>query len=493
MYICTVLQLLDDMSFCVDFTSKKQLDPMVILRTIVGKGLKIMAVSKEFPCMRFGLIDESLRGIEVNKEDDGYEVRINSCSSWGDYYLFDLTINVLQELCGVRGISEDGDPIDDAFAVFDDEWISRDMTSNWDTICSLVRYGGSTFSMYGMFLPFCVGPRMLLSKGISLYPPYEDNREAYDWLVNYFTTIQWSLANGKSTSSHLAIPISGVPEQEYPGISLICIKDGKLNPFDYIVYAPLIGIFDLDSKKNVLMRFNDLKKAINATDVSINSLAGIDECQLRVCGRNLDDDSENGNCGGSPDIDEIRHIMDFAIRYVPSDVTYRPTYPGSGYDEKQNTIVFFWDPEKRKMTEEEYIDSLKNFYTEPFHQQVHEWQKVRMDDRFYLVKVGGKSKGLVMAGIVGSQPFLSSNDSGKGRRQHFVELKPTMMLNPQTLPMMTIEELEDAVPGFMWRGGHSGRMLTPEQAASLETAYANYLQKLNYKDDGVNLCKISRM
>jgi hypothetical protein len=67
------------------------------------------------------------------------------------------------------------------------------------------------------------------------------------------------------------------------------------------------------------------------------------------------------------------------------------------------------------------------------------------------------------------------------------------MINPESAPMLTIEDLEAVVPDFMWRGGYSGRLLTNEQAKALETRFYMYLKEIEYKDDGENICYIKNL
>ena len=45
----------------------------------------------------------------------------------------------------------------------------------------------------------------------------------------------------------------------------------------------------------------------------------------------------------------------------------------------------------------------------------------------------------------------------------------------------------DAIPDFEWRKGHSGTLLTDEQAQKLEKLFADYLLMVQDKVDGKNL------
>lgn len=465
------------MSYCVNIISEEQLDPKEILRKIAGKGEKIMAINVDFPSLKFGRMYESLRGLEINKEDDGYEIRICTCSSWADYQLFAVVVDVMKELTNGIAYTEKDDPIDDPYKKFNKKWAKAEMEANWGAIRALVLHSGSAVVMPGMFTHFCVGPEMLTCRGMKLYSPYKENEEGFDWLTKYFTLMQWALAEKISTESRLAMQDADGNEM---GISAIYIKNNQVSKFDYVSYAPLMAFINLDTEESVIIRFENFKKAVQSTDYDDTHFAGFDEYQMRTC-------------EGDVEIDEIKAVMENAKKYVPIDVAYRPTFPGSGHDKKQNTFVLMWNPDNSDISLEEYIRSMQDFYTGQFCRSVHDWKKAKMDDRFYVIRVGDGKIGVVMAGIFNSQPYVSPNWSGKGRKQYVMELKPTTMINPEIAPMLTTEELENAIPDFMWRGGYSGRLLTEEQAMSLDSLFSVYLKKIETKDDGVNICVIKRM
>lgn len=64
-----------------------------------------MIISDEYPSVKFGNHHKAIRGIEVNKEDNGLEVRVCSFSSTEDYLLFAKAVGALMELTEARLIS----------------------------------------------------------------------------------------------------------------------------------------------------------------------------------------------------------------------------------------------------------------------------------------------------------------------------------------------------------------------------------------------------
>lgn len=469
------------MSYCVNFITNKQVLPDDIFKKLADEGLGIMVTSDEFPSVKFGIIEESLRGIEVNKEEKGYEVRICSCSSQADYNLFVKTIVAMQELTKVTGYSEDDEPISDPYTILNQKWIEREKESSWNVVRIFIKQYRNIIVLRGMFGDICIGPKMLANAEISLYPPYDDEKEKWEKLTRYLTIYNWRLANLKSTHSNLAVSDN---DNKQLGISLISIKDNKVQDFDYISYAPLLGFINLDTEESLIISFKDLRKATHMADFE-TSFSAFDEYQLFICPKS--------NPNGEVSIEEINDIIKIAKRYEHDNYVAHPTIPGSGYDELQNTFIFIWNLETSDITVENYINSINQFYVGHFERKIHEWKEAKMGDRFYIVKVGDGNVGIVMAGTFSSHPYIATNWSGKGRKSYMIELEPSFMINPEVMPLLTIDELDKTIPNFMWRGGYSGRKLEKDQAAALEKIFSNYLNLIDGKDDGINLCMIKNL
>ena len=50
------------------------------------------------------------------------------------------------------------------------------------------------------------------------------------------------------------------------------------------------------------------------------------------------------------------------------------------------------------------------------------------------------------------------------------------MIHPDRCPLLTSERLAEEIPDFVWNGGHSGQLLTPEQADKLAILWNQYLK-----------------
>lgn len=95
------------MSVCVTIRTKNILKPDVYLDYLTDQGMDIVVTSEEYPTVRFGIHQEALRGIEVNKEENGLEVRVCSFASKADYKLFVKTVDALMKLTGDKAYLED--------------------------------------------------------------------------------------------------------------------------------------------------------------------------------------------------------------------------------------------------------------------------------------------------------------------------------------------------------------------------------------------------
>lgn len=85
-----------------------------------------------------------------------------------------------------------------------------------------------------------------------------------------------------------------------------------------------------------------------------------------------------------------------------------------------------------------------------------------------MVKVGPGTNGIVMSGEFTSDPYQGEDWSGKERQVFYMDMELKEMIHPGICPLLTSEELAREIPDFVWTGGHSGQLLTEEQAVKLQ-------------------------
>ena len=172
-----------------------------------------------------------------------------------------------------------------------------------------------------------------------------------------------------------------------------------------------------------------------------------------------------------------RQIIDKAVR------------PGSGYDPNQQTFILMWNPAISSITIHNHIDSIAQFDEYDFNWSIYEWGKAHLGDRFFMVRVGEGKTGIVMSGIFTSEPYTDRdwNRVRKNKEVYYIDMQPNFIVNPETMPIVTTAQLQEAIPDFEWTRGHSGTLLTGKQSKQLENLFANYISEMRDKTDEENL------
>lgn len=183
----------------------------------------------------------------------------------------------------------------------------------------------------------------------------------------------------------------------------------------------------------------------------------------------------------------VREMMDKAVLYQPEDLHYKPTMPGQGFDERQNTFILMWNPAISSIKLDTHNESIKYMFTDKFDWSICDYAKAKCGDRFYLVRCGEGNTGIVMSGVFDSHPYKAGDWSGRGRTVYYVDMIPNLILNPDKAPMITTEQLLKAIPTFDWTGGRSGRLLPKEDAKILESLWQQFIETNEAKIDGITM------
>lgn len=162
---------------------------------------------------------------------------------------------------------------------------------------------------------------------------------------------------------------------------------------------------------------------------------------------------------------------------------------GEGYNPDQKTFILMWNPAFSSVTVEDHLYCIENFDEVTFNWSVYEWEKAHEGDRFYLVRVGEGKTGIVMSGLFTSEPYVADDwNKNRGSKQiHYMDMRPNFIVNPETMPIVTTAQLHEAIPDFEWTKGHSGVLLSEQQARKLEDLFAEYLHSMADREDGENL------
>ena len=143
---------------------------------------------------------------------------------------------------------------------------------------------------------------------------------------------------------------------------------------------------------------------------------------------------------------------------------------------KKNCVILKWNP---GISSYNFIDFLADIGNEEYASDwsIHEHGQVKAGDRFFMLKVGCGTCGIVASGEITGNPVPGGDWSGRGRKVYYADYLCDFMVNPATLPILESSTLEDNIPGFDWHGGHSGVILDEERAEILERLFMKYLQE----------------
>lgn len=453
------------MSICATVRTSREIEPKEIFDAFAKKGERIVVVENEFPNLLFGNYQEALRGVEVNKEENGYEVRICTFASGADYKLFATTVQLLKDMTNgsVYEEDDDGTPVEHPSEHYGEEWANSDRYGCFSALRTIVRQRGCEITLFGLFSNICIGPKLLNGFGIALDGDYY--MDDIERLQHYLISVQWLLSDKKDTSTRMVIPDEN-NENRRLSISAIVIEDNKVEPFDYISSADLFGIFDLDKEQDdVLIPMKQLWKILpKGVFHPLDDLQYARDKELTV--------------------EMTRDMIKLAERFQPDDLCYMPTKPGQGYDERQNTFILMWNPAISSVTLKDHNQSIPNMLTGCFNWSVWDYEKAKVGDRFFMVRVGEGKTGIVMSGTFTSMPYEDEDWSGKGRQTFYMDMEPNVIINPDEAPMLTTAELQEAVPSFDWTSGHSGRILTTKEAIAVEQLWNTFIEKNEDMFDG---------
>lgn len=139
-----------------------------------------------------------------------------------------------------------------------------------------------------------------------------------------------------------------------------------------------------------------------------------------------------------------------------------------------NTVILKWNPAISSYSMLRFLQAIEWGDAES-NWSIYEHDKVKAGDRFFMLKVGIGTCGIVASGEITSNPVVDEDWSGRGRKVYYSDYICDFMVNPEALPILESNVLEDDIPGFDWKGGHSGAVLDEERALVLQRLFDKYL------------------
>ena len=141
----------------------------------------------------------------------------------------------------------------------------------------------------------------------------------------------------------------------------------------------------------------------------------------------------------------------------------------------RKTFIMRWNTDISNYKLSEFEEAMNDFEHEGFYYDWSVWDhtKTHIGDKFYMIRTGKGTHGVVMRGTFIGTPYPDDDWSGKGRKVYYIRMSLSHMIHPDKSPLLlTTAELAQNIPEFNWEEGHSGVMLDDTIAMRLE-AYWN--------------------
>lgn len=144
-------------------------------------------------------------------------------------------------------------------------------------------------------------------------------------------------------------------------------------------------------------------------------------------------------------------------------------------------VILKWNPAFSSYTMARFLNDLEkcalaNDGNADMNWSIWEADKVHEGDTCFLLKVGYGQTGIVARGKITSEPYSGEDWSWRNRPTKYCDFNFDAMINPDAFPILTSQELERAIPGFDWYGGHSGLVLTDNQEIELKRLWEAYME-----------------
>lgn len=139
-----------------------------------------------------------------------------------------------------------------------------------------------------------------------------------------------------------------------------------------------------------------------------------------------------------------------------------------------STFILKWNPAISSFKMDDCKRMCRDFPFGHLNWSVWDFENANQYDDFYMLRVGEGNVGIVMKGTFASRPYRGSDWSGKGRTTYYCDLNISFIVDSETQPIITPQQLETAIPDFDWRAGHSGVALSATQASILDALFDSY-------------------
>lgn len=182
---------------------------------------------------------------------------------------------------------------------------------------------------------------------------------------------------------------------------------------------------------------------------------------------------EDGSYIPDPNGDACVWTIIFDVK-VDSMSYYRP---GNTEPYEPKTYLLRWNPTISSFRLDEYREATTQCPNGfKFNWSIYEWEDAHEGDRFYMLRTGDEDAGIVFRGVFTSESSKGDDWAGKGRQRHYMDMDCVDCVPADQKPPITIDMLEKAIPDIDWCRGHSGELLSDEDAEKLDLLWCNIME-----------------
>lgn len=142
------------------------------------------------------------------------------------------------------------------------------------------------------------------------------------------------------------------------------------------------------------------------------------------------------------------------------------------------TFILKWNPAISSVSMDDMkwaVEDAWNSLDSDFNWSVFEWEKAEKGDRVFMLRVGRGKVGIMASGWFASDPYEGDDWRGTDEKRHYADILFDVMIYPQRNKILDTKTLQAEIPSVDWKGGHSGVVISEEEATQLESVWKRFL------------------
>lgn len=244
------------MSYSAHIKTSNKIESQVLFQYLEGNGEKIEIASSKFPTLRFGTIKQALRGIEINEDEEGYEIVSFLFSSMADYQLFPKVVCAMQTLTQGCVYGDDDEQILDPKKSFGLKWRRQQETCSWEMVSTVLKRSKNKMCLFGLRYAFNLSREIFEGYEIDINNPL--GGEQYKFLMYDCVRLQWDSKYGRRRAKTYFAP---APETKdgHVEVAVVSLLNDEVEQFDYIPHTKYVDFNDRDNQEWAQVIFGDLR------------------------------------------------------------------------------------------------------------------------------------------------------------------------------------------------------------------------------------------